>query len=344
MIAINGRFLTQPLTGVQRHARQITAALAGIRDDVVIFAPPGADAVFAGLPVETVGGATGHRWEQVDLPRALRRRGSPLLLGLTNSAPLAYRNKVTTHHDVAYRRYPQSYSLAYRTFYAALTGPTLRSSRAVLTVSEFSKQEIAHVYGVNAEKIHVAPGAASAVFRAADVPRDEATVLAVGSVAVHKNFGALLAAWPLIRDRVPEAQLRLVGSALGVGEAVHLTESDGVSFLGRVSDDELVHLYQTATAYVMPSLYEGLGLPLLEAQACGCPVVGSNVASIPEVLQGSGVLIDPRSPESIAEGLVSLLRDPALRSSFAVKGRANAERFSWERSARLISGVLDGLL
>jgi len=217
----------------------------------------------------------------------------------------------------------------------------------VVTVSEFSRKELSDVYGLAPGKILVVPNAASSAFGGEPSLERSEFVLAVGSQAIHKNVHGLLEAWPAVRSRAPSATLRLVGTRLDVGtrdDGRRGSVPDGVEFLGRVSDVDLAALYRTAAVYVLPSLYEGFGLPILEAQACGCPVVAANVASIPEVLNGSGILFDPRDPASIAQAVGDVLCDADLRRDFSERGRANVGRYSWEESAQTLNTAVDELV
>ena len=164
-VYVNGRFLAQELTGVQRFAGSVLSALSEFRDDLVVVVPQGCT-LPAGVAAEVAGTSQGHLWEQVDLVRHLRGRGEPLLLNLTNTGPLRYRNQVVTHHDISYLRHPQSYSWKFRTSYRLAIPRLLNSARAIITVSSFSKREIAEQYGLPPDKITVVPNAVDDRFRA----------------------------------------------------------------------------------------------------------------------------------------------------------------------------------
>src|SRR5690606_29456591 len=217
MIALNCRFLTQDLTGVQRYAEEITRELVRIRDDVRLYAPRGdlRHHELGGRRVEQIGTTGGHRWEQWDLPRMLRRDlNSPLLLSLMNTGPVLYRNQVVTHHDVTYVRFPDTYTRRFRLAYRMLSGLALRRAERVVTVSEFSRSEIADVYGIDRQKIVVAGNAAGAEFRQTHVDADEPYLLAVASFLPHKNIDRLVRSIEHYRDRSGSTTtLRLVGSA-----------------------------------------------------------------------------------------------------------------------------------
>lgn len=346
-VVVNGRFLEQPMTGVQRFARNVTSELLRLRDDVEVLAPPAVHD--ADVPHRTVGRGGGHRWEQVDLPRALRQEGSPLLVGLGNTGPAAYRPQVVTHHDITYVRHPESFSRTFATFYRLLAPRLLRGAEAVVTVSEFSRSEIATHHRVPVERVHVIPNAVATDFGADEPDRvpDPARrpyYLAVSSPAPHKNFARLVAAYArLAADRRPD--LLVVGAATGVHrDGTAERDVPGVRFLGRVDDAALRALYAGATAFVFPSLYEGFGIPPLEAQASGAPVLASDIPPVREALGTSALYVDPRDVAAMAAGMARLADDAALRERLVASGRANVARFSWRESAQRLSDLLDHVL
>lgn len=351
VVVVNGRFLTQPRTGVQRFAEGILGGLVDAGYDVRIVVPSSSPvlAEYREFAVTNIGRLTGHFWEQVELPGYLVGLGRPLLLNLSNSGPICYRNQVATHHDISYVRHPESYSPGFRRFYRVVSPLLLRRSKHILTVSDFSRNEIAGHYGVPLQKITVVPNAVAASFsrgggetRDSTVERSLPYILTVSSPAAHKNFKALLEALSAIPvGRRPN--LKVVGSAAKtlVGHAFDGLE--GVEFLGRVDDEQLIGLYTGASAFVFPSLYEGFGIPPLEAQAAGVPVLSSNTASMPEVLGNSAYFFDPRSVPSMTEAIQTALADESLLASLRELGNANLERFSWSRSASRVRRVLDEL-
>jgi glycosyltransferase involved in cell wall biosynthesis len=225
----------------------------------------------------------------------------------------------------------------------------LRQARRILTPSEYVKQTVCERYRVAPEKVVVTPHGTDPFFLAPPAPGEiEASerrvsagrfLLYVGAPAPHKNLTGLLRAFARLRTR-PEAEgVRLVavnGPAgrfrdlaplireLGLGDAVTLT--------GYVDDAVLRALYHRAVALVLPSFGEGFGLPVLEAMACGTPVVTSRVSALPEVAADAALYIDPREPDDIAAAMARLLADEALRRELACRGRARATAFSWDRT------------
>lgn len=145
MIYINGRFLTQNLTGVQRFAYELTSRLSLLRDDVVILVPSRntirTEYLKYDMAIEEVIGGSGHYWEQVTLPKYLRKKQNPVLVNLCNTGPIFYKNQIVTHHDITYVRYPKGFPLKFKVLYKLLTPVLLNNAKAVITVSNFSKMK-----------------------------------------------------------------------------------------------------------------------------------------------------------------------------------------------------------
>jgi len=350
MIVINARFLTQELRGVQRFAEQTCLALKQLRNDVVFVAPHDIKMHESAkaLDVQCIGSRSGHLWEQIDLPLYLRRQGNPLLVSLCSTAPLFYSNQIATHHDITYVRHPESYTRVFRTLYRVMTPILLSRIKTLLTVSNFSRGEISEFYHYPENNIFVVPNAVSDDFQPGPpLTEKKDYLLAVSSPSAHKNFKRMIEAFLTLRNQ-EHLQLHIVGAASEIfsdPSLQRLAASDPrISFLGRLSDAELIAQYQGATAFVFPSLYEGFGIPPLEAQACGCPVLAANAASIPEVLQASALYFDPVDVEHIAAAMERILTDLPLRQSLRRRGLNNVTRFSWEDSASRVSQRIDALL
>ncbi|RZU60824.1 glycosyltransferase family 4 protein [Zhihengliuella halotolerans] len=355
-VVINGRFLGQPVTGVQRFAEEVTAALLAIADfPVEILVPQGvrprSDGPLAGHDVVEIGRTQGHLWEQVDLPLYLKRHGTPLLIGLSSTAPAFYRNQFAPHHDVTYVRFPESFSWKFRLVYGILAPLFLKNARRVITVSEFSKSEIADHFGLPKEKIVVIPNAPSAFFfehrtePLADPGAEKPYFLAVSSPNVHKNFERLEQAFmDFIDGSGSEVELRIIGQQANTFAARESRSTANIRYLGRVSDSELAQAYAGALAFVFPSLYEGFGIPPLEAQAAGAPVIASNAASIPEVLGDSALYFDPLDVDGMSELMRSSAADESLRNKLRLDGADNASKYSWSASARKLSKAIQDVL
>ncbi|NIC25147.1 glycosyltransferase family 4 protein [Serratia plymuthica] len=353
MIYVNSRFLTQGLTGVQRFAEQISLELKKIRTDVVFLSPGDIlrEDTASKLDVVQIGKRSGHYWEQVELPRYLKKCGGGILINLGNTGPISYKNQVVTHHDVTYKKFPQSYSRKFRTIYNIIVPLMLKNSRSLITVSEFSKKEISDVYHYDLNKINVIYNASSNVFKrnsgCSSQDASDKFFLAVSSPNFHKNFHGLVKAFSET-EGLSGFSLKIIGEKSKNFNGIEFEKfvgemSNQIEFLGRVSDDELANLYSKAYAFIFPSFYEGFGIPPLEAQACGCPVLSSNAASMPEVLSDSALFFDPNSQEEIKNAMKFIATNPDARLQLIEKGYQNIKRFSWHNSAKKLSLIIDDL-
>ncbi len=168
--------------------------------------------------------------------------------------------------------------------------------------------------------------------------------LAVSSLNYRKNFVVVLQAFDKFCEYRNEGNLLIIGdlkceSFNGI-DISHYKRNSRIKFLGRVSDDELISYYQNAVCFIFPSLYEGFGIPVIEAQACGCPVISSNSSSLQEVLDESAIMCNPTDIEGVANAMKSIYEDDTLRNTIISKGFENAKRFSWEKSARKIVSII----
>ncbi len=230
---------------------------------------------------------------------------------------------VTSVLDVQHEVFPEFFSRAELAYRRRVYGWTVRRSRMVITLSEHAREALI-------ERLHLDPASVRAIHLAVDHERfrpdgrpREPFLLYPANAWKHKNHQRLFEAFAAVRRERPELRLVLTGAG---HEGLALP--DGVSSRGHVSLDDLVVLYRTATALVYPSLYEGFGIPCVEAMACGCPVAASNVASIPEVCGDAAVYFDPLDPESIADGIRTVLDHPPPG------GIERAARFTWDECAR----------
>lgn len=334
------------MTGVQRFAEEISLQIEYMRDDVILLVPDvkaiKKQSLLKRFNIEEVPGLNGHLWEQITLPLYLLRRKSPLLINLGNTAPVFYSHQVVTHHDITYLKYPKSFPFSFRLLYRIISPLMIRNSKQVVTVSQFSRSEISSQYRCQEEKIKIIYNAVSDLFEptkeVTSEPDKERYLLAVSSTNYHKNFHGLIDAFS---DANLDIDLKIIGDSADVFSTLDLKRNHPrIHFVGRVNDDELVKLYQHATAFVFPSFYEGFGIPPLEAQACGCPVISSNTASMPEVLGESVLYFNPESKREIINALSLIVSDVELRAQLVEKGFKNKERFSWGESASKLNDII----
>lgn len=263
---------------------------------------------------------------------------------------------VMTLHDAGPWRYANALTLHGRLYFRTLLTHGARTSTRMITVSTHAKSEIGHFLGErHFSKISVIPEAARPEFAVAcsdslmrevreryELPGHY--FLAVATVEPRKNLVTLLRAYVRLRDRLGTScpPLVVVGRKGWNCDDIlsYMAElEDSVRFPGHVSDEELIALYQMATCLVFPSLYEGFGLPVLEAMSAGCPVITSTTSSLPEVAGDAGLLVDPLDPEEIASAMQRVLQTQDLRARMIRDGRQRAAHFTWEETARLTREV-----
>lgn len=351
-LSINGRFLAQPVTGVQRYAMEIIRAAEELAAEgrwpdseiVVPQMPPEALAART-LPITMTGRLSGHPWEQAEL--AFRARGD-VLLSLGNTAPILRRRQVVVIHDAGAFDTPASYSAAFRTWYKTMHRLLARTGAQIATVSEFSRGRLADRLGIGAERVAVVREGADHMARIAPEPAVLARhglqrhrfAIAVGSRAEHKNLKSLAGVARLLRERG-----MVLAVAGAIDPAVFRTGADATDFpileLGRVSDGELRALYEAALCLMFPSRYEGYGLPPVEAQYCGCPVIAAGGNAVEEIC-GSAALVYPAGDPSGAErSLTALLDTDGLAAELGARGKALAGALTWRDAASDLARLVD---
>jgi len=271
--------------------------------------------------------------------------------------PLMSGQGVVAVHDLSFRAHPDFFPKTVAWYMSWLTGWAVKKARYVLTGSEFSRQELFRFYPVNQDKVITIPYGVGSEFRLLangdDGAAERATlsrygvttpyILALGNIHPRKNLSRLLDAYLCLkrqRDSVPP----MVWSGLerwDSGELLERARAAGVVLTGFVAQKDLPALYRQAMMLVYPSLYEGFGLPPLEAMACGTPVVVSNTTSVPEVVEEAGLLVNPNETEEITAAMARFLDDPALHKQFQQAGLEQARKFTWTRTVQELIGILD---
>lgn len=286
-------------------------------------------------------------WNECALPWALRRYRPDLVHNISYTLPCAVRGpSVVTVHDVSYARHPEWFPAKAGAYLRWGTAQAARRARLIITDSEFSAGEIAQVYHVPRERIEVVPLATDAIF----APRSDLTgvrrryglparyVLYVGGIHTRRRLPLLLRACAQVLP-TRDAHLVVVGPSSGDGfdtraEADRLGLAERVTLLGFVPEEDLPGLYGAAAAFAWPAVYEGFGLPPLEALACGTPTVVANAGSLPEVVGDAALLAEPDNADALADALARLLDDRDLAARLAAAGPERAARYSWAETAR----------
>ena len=350
--------------GIGTYIRNLVRELAQIdtQTEYVLFTRPQDVGVAAALGenFRAVPDRSGHYSlsEQISIPIGVRREGLDLFHATHYVLPALIPSKtVVTIHDCIHLMFPEylRHRLGYAYARASLYTAAHKSNR-IFTVSEQSKRDILTFFNVPPEKIVVTPNAIDNRFSAP--PSEEhvtqtreryqlshSYLLYVGNIKPHKNLERLIEAFHLVRQQGrSELELLIIGDEISkmqsLRRAVHKYDIHrSVRFLGYVPDKTLAVLYRLASVFVFPSLYEGFGLPPLEAMASGTPVVTSNVSSLPEVVGDAAVLVDPHSAEAIADGIISLLRSTHLRGELRERGFKRVKEYSWARSVQRVREV-----
>jgi glycosyltransferase involved in cell wall biosynthesis len=291
----------------------------------------------------TYGHLKGHLWEQVELPL---HSGDGVLLNLCNSGPIALQRQVAVLHDVGVLATPASYSFAYRTWHRFLISALMKRAGVIATVSKFSADDITHFFGKRKQGIELIYEGGEHILREKADPRvlerlnlqDQGYVLVVGSLSPNKNLLNVVRAAELIQD----LGVAIVAAG-GSNTRVFADVPGGIGRLvsaGYVSNGELRALYESAACFLFPSFYEGFGLPPLEAMHCGCPVVVSNRASMPEICGDAAVYCEPSDPTDIAKQLRRVLESDSLRQEMREHGYLRAQQFSWTLAAKQLEEIL----
>ncbi len=349
--------------GIGTYIRNLLKQLARIDQETeyVLLCRPGDVAIVneLGVNFRAVEEPSGNYsiGEQIHVPIVLRRERVDLFHAPHYVLPpLAQCRSIVTIHDVIHLLFPQYFGrLAHAYARACLWAAAKRSDR-ILTVSETSKNDILRRFKVPAEKIAVIYNAIDERFNVK--PSDEQVqkvreryqldqqfVLYVGNIRPHKNLERLIDAFDRVRrSGFDHLRLLIIGDEISkypaLRRAVHRHKLHKfVRFLGFVPMETLAVLYRLADVFVFPSLYEGFGLPPLEAMASGAPVVTSNVSSLPEVVGDAALLVDPYDPDSIAGGIRQVLTEPDLRASLRARGLSRAQQYSWQRSIEQVHQI-----
>ncbi|MBI2862262.1 MAG: glycosyltransferase family 4 protein [Chloroflexi bacterium] len=356
-IGLDARILGYHLGGISSYVRNLAAhlpeqlqegdqlVLLSSRSGRSLLSPLGNDSKTSQRTLYT---PPHHRWEQVLLPIEIALASVDLLHSPDFIPPFRrHWRSVITVHDLAFLRFPELLTPE-STLYYSQVERAVREADLVIAVSQTTKQDLIHLLGVTEDRIRVIYEAPDSIFRpisraeaAAHVAQrfdlHEPFVLFVGTIEPRKNLPLLLDALAYLNQQA--VKLAVAGSKGWLYDEVfqrveELKLSHGVAFLGPVEPKELLHLYNSALALVHPARYEGFGLTIVEALACGVPVIATAAGSVPEITGGAAFLVPPDNPAELAAALVRVLGDSALQMELRQRGMARAAWFSWHEAAR----------
>jgi glycosyltransferase involved in cell wall biosynthesis len=353
-IALDCRTVTAPKTGDRTYALNLSRALAAVdaENDYLLYSWEETTLTEYSRPnFQTVLLPASPRWAwtPVAFPLDLQKQRVDVAHVQYIIPPVAPCPVITTIHDIAFRRFPELFPLKHRLLLNALIPAAARGAAAVITGSESTKRDLVELYDIPADKVTVTPYAADPVYRPMDPAEARGAVsrrlgvplpyiLAVGVLQPRKNLPRLVRAYNRIAASIPH-RLVLVGKDGWAGEELaeavaRCAPGREPHFTGYVADADLPALYAGADLFVYPSLYEGFGIPPLEAMACGTPTLTGNTSSLPEVVGDAGLTVDPLDEAAIAAAMQRLLEDAALRARLSAAGIRQAAQFNWERTAR----------
>jgi glycosyltransferase involved in cell wall biosynthesis len=360
-VCLDAHMLGEQETGNETYVAGLAPALAGLPEVECLAAiRPGTQVPqeWSGSPLKIAALRPSGNWPRLmyALPRLCRTWQADVLHVTYNGPFLSPCPVVVTVHDVIFKRYPAFFSARDRLLFATLLRLTLRRAAAIITDSESSRRDIVTYYPFTRDKIHVVPLAVNPAFRveiSADRRQavraryrvDTPFILAVGNLQPRKNLQRLTAAFRcLLADGFNSHRLVLVGndafrSSEFRAEVQDLIQSGQLTLTGYVPEEDLPALYREADVFVYPSLYEGFGLPILEAMACGIPVVTSNTSSMPEVAGDAALLVDPVQTDQIQHALYSIISQAELAIQLSEKGQQRSKQFTWVSTARNVMTV-----
>ena len=273
-------------------------------------------------------------WTQIRLSAEMIKNKPDVLFIPVHVLPLIHpKNSVVTIHGLEYEYYPETYPYQHLKYLRWSTKYALKHARKIIAVSENTKNDLVELYGGNPEKIEVVHHGFKNVRPLGSNIRTDPYILFIGRIETKKNIQGLIKAFYLLKKKYQAPhKLVLIGPIPRSG--LFDTKRSDIEFFGYVSEQKKQQLLKNAEMFILPSFYEGFGMPILEAQAAGCPVITSNVSSMPEVAGQGAILIEPKNIEQIAESMYKIINDSQLKKDLIEKGYENIKKFSWQKCAQ----------
>ena len=340
IIYINGRFLGEPVTGIQKYAMAMLQHMERLlkKEQIVILLMPNGTQCkekFEHIKVQSCGHLQGNLWEQIELP-FFSRNG--FLLNLCSRAPLIKKRQLIVIHDAAICETPDRFSWQYRFFWRSMYFLLGRYLDNIITVSEFSKRDVCRFFYIDPRKVQVLYAGREHLYSI--IPDEEVIkrdalynqkyILAVGGTS-NKNFSEIVDALPYLQDL--NIVLVVVGK-LDTSYKILLYKEKNIRILGYVTDQKLVALYKNAACLVFPSIYEGFGIPPIEAMTLGCPVIAADKASLPEVCGMAALYCNPYDAHDLAKKIRQVVSDDIFADCMRYRGYEQIKKFSWQESAK----------
>jgi glycosyltransferase involved in cell wall biosynthesis len=355
-VALDATAIGRGKTGNETYLRGLLEGWGEVRPEGIVLTPIVSEPSYAkasenklkggDLAAKEILGTGFFRRHLVELPRARAELKADLYHGVYWMRPWEKGAYVLTVHDISFAVHPEWFRPGEAMFYTRMVRRAAERARKVITVSEFCRAEIMERWDLPADQVEATYEAARKVYRPAKKKvSGPPTLLFVSAIHPRKNLGRLIRVWERLRaGRFPDLRLRVVGPAgwlagEDLGELKKAVAKGGAVWEGAKTEEELRQAYCESTMLVYPSLYEGFGLPPLEAMACGCPVACAKAGSLPEVCGGAAEYFDPRSEEEMMAAVALILGSEERREGLRKAGIARAAEFSWERMAEETAGI-----
>lgn len=338
-IYVNGLFLEQEMTGVQKFAFAICQEMSKLDVEIVFLCPGSIKKTPSFGSIKKFGKLNGHLWEQITLPLYLKRKKIKTYLNLCNSAPLFSSGHILCIHDLSFHNSRKWFSRIYSYAYKFLTPQIIKKAKKVITVSGFSKKQISNTYSIKPEKIQVVYN--GIYFNDNNQVSDgsltnEKYMLFVGSLSPRKNLSMLIEA---IDEMAPkDLNLFVIGKKNKIYKKEKSLESPYVKFLEQTNDTDLQNLYKNAKMLVMPSLYEGFGLPILEALSFNCPVICSDIPVFRELFENHVTFFDLKSKEDLKQKISLILRN---KIQIKVDTKELVKKYNYSNGAKIVLDVVN---